>query len=100
MPYYEYQCQKCKKQLEVLQKITDLPLKKCPKCKGKLTKLISQTAFQLKGSGWYVTDFRDKGKKKEDGKKSEVKKEEIKKEGEKKEEKKEKTSTQKPVPST
>lgn len=85
MPYYEYRCQKCKKQLEVLQKITDPPFKKCPKCKGKLNKLISQTAFQLKGTGWYATDFKDKGKKKEDRKKSEVKKEEGgKKEGEKK----------------
>lgn len=90
MPYYEYQCQKCKKELEVLQKITEPPLKKCPKCKGKLNKLISQTAFQLKGTGWYVTDFRNKGKKKDkgtkdEGQKNEVKKEETKKEGEKKE---------------
>jgi predicted nucleic acid-binding Zn ribbon protein len=46
-----------------MQRITDKPLQKCPYCKGKLRRLISLTSFQLKGTGWYVTDFKDKGKK-------------------------------------
>ena len=50
--------------MEAFQKISDKPLRKCPECrKLQLTKLISAGAFVLKGSGWYVTDFRDKGKK-------------------------------------
>jgi putative FmdB family regulatory protein len=59
MPFYEYQCQACGAQVEVLQKITDAPLKKCPECaKSKLVKLISAPVFRLKGSGWYETDFK------------------------------------------
>src|SRR5882724_1830842 len=57
MPIYEYVCDKCGKHLEVIQKMSDPPLKKCPDCRGKLQKEISQTSFQLKGSGWYVTDY-------------------------------------------
>src|SRR5215467_740813 len=57
MPIYEYVCEKCGDHLEVLQKITDKPLKKCQKCRGKLEKIVSRTAFQLKGSGWYKTDY-------------------------------------------
>ena len=57
MPLYEYQCQSCKKQLEIMQKISDPPKKKCPECGGKLTKLISASGFQLKGTGWYKTDY-------------------------------------------
>jgi putative FmdB family regulatory protein len=60
MPIYEYRCEKCGNQFEIIQKFSDRPLKACPSCKGKLTKLISQTAFQLKGSGWYVTDYARK----------------------------------------
>ena len=64
MPFYEYQCQKCHAQIEVLQKISDAPLKKCPECgKSSLKKVVSQTSFQLKGSGWYETDFKSKPKK-------------------------------------
>ena len=63
MPIYEYECKKCGKHEEVLQKFSDKPLKKCPHCSGKLQKLISQSSFHLKGSGWYVTDYAD-GKKK------------------------------------
>lgn len=64
MPIYEYQCQNCGHQLEKLQKISDEPLKICPNCnKTELQKLVSASGFQLKGSGWYVTDFRDGGKK-------------------------------------
>ena len=61
MPIYEYQCGKCGV-FEVTQKITDAPLRRCPKCKGKASKLISSTSFQLKGSGWYATDYASKGK--------------------------------------
>src|SRR5207247_11323154 len=62
MPIYEYQCQKCGT-FEVTQRITEKPLGKCPNCKGKVKKLISNTSFQLKGTGWYVTDYarKDKG---------------------------------------
>src|SRR5262252_900451 len=60
MPIYEYRCEKCGNQFEIIQKFSDRPLKSCPSCKGKLTKLISQAAFQLKGSGWYVTDYARK----------------------------------------
>ena len=72
MPIYEYACAGCGHQLELMQSIKDPPLTQCPKCKkNKLRKLISAAGFQLKGSGWYVTDFRDKGKpaaeKKKDG---------------------------------
>ncbi|NDE01218.1 MAG: zinc ribbon domain-containing protein [Gammaproteobacteria bacterium] len=59
MPFYEYQCRSCGHQLEVLQKISDKPLRKCPACgKGALTKLVSAPVFRLKGSGWYETDFK------------------------------------------
>src|SRR6476620_63784 len=61
MPIYEYQCQKCGT-FEATQRITDKPLAKCPTCKGKVKKLISNTSFQLKGTGWYVTDYARKGK--------------------------------------
>lgn len=65
MPTYEYVCKGCGKQHEVFQKITDEPLTVCPSCnKPMLSKQISGGNFQLKGTGWYVTDIRDKGKKK------------------------------------
>ena len=60
MPIYEYRCQKCGA-FEVTQRITENPLKKCPTCKGKVRKLISNTSFQLKGTGWYITDYARKG---------------------------------------
>lgn len=62
MPIYEYHCQKCGT-FEATQRITEKPLGKCPTCKGKVKKLISNTSFQLKGTGWYVTDYarKDKG---------------------------------------
>jgi putative FmdB family regulatory protein len=60
MPIYEYRCDSCGHQQEFLQRMSDAPLKVCPKCgKPKLTKLLSAAGFQLKGTGWYVTDFRD-----------------------------------------
>ena len=59
MPFYEYECPNCGYRDEVLQKITDKPLKKCPSCgKNSLRKLMSAPVFRLKGSGWYETDFK------------------------------------------
>jgi putative FmdB family regulatory protein len=59
MPFYEYQCKACGAEVEVLQKITDAPLKKCPECgKSQLAKLVSAPVFRLKGGGWYETDFK------------------------------------------
>jgi len=63
MPIYEYRCQKCGHHLEVMQKMSDKPLTKCPECKGKLEKLLSPTGIQFKGSGWYVSDYAGRGKK-------------------------------------
>ena len=60
MPIYEYVCEKCGLHVEVIQKISDAPLKRCTKCRGKLSKSVSRTSFQLKGSGWYVTDYSGK----------------------------------------
>ena len=69
MPIYEYQCDQCGRIDEVLQKFSEKPLSKCGHCDGKLRKLISQNAFHLKGSGWYVTDYAgDKQKNKTDNK--------------------------------
>jgi putative FmdB family regulatory protein len=64
MPIYEYQCTQCGYQTEVLQKITDNPLKDCPECgKPTMKKMVTAAAFRLKGGGWYETDFKS-GKKK------------------------------------
>ena len=61
MPIYEYECSKCGKTIEVIQKFSDKPLKKHAGCGGSLTKLISASGFQFKGTGWYVTDYARKG---------------------------------------
>jgi putative FmdB family regulatory protein len=59
MPFYEYECQSCKFYTEVMQKISDPPLLKCPSCgKRTMQKLVSAPVFRLKGSGWYETDFK------------------------------------------
>ena len=59
MPFYEYECASCKFYSEVMQKISDPPLEKCPSCgKKALKKLISAPVFRLKGGGWYETDFK------------------------------------------
>jgi len=64
MPIYEYQCQACDKQLEVLRKISDAPLVECPACgEAALRKKVSAAAFRLKGGGWYETDFKTSGQK-------------------------------------
>ena len=59
MPFYEYECPSCRYYAEVLQKISDKPLKKCPSCgKAGFKRLVSAPVFRLKGSGWYETDFK------------------------------------------
>ena len=63
MPIYEYECTKCGKIAEVLQNFSDKPLTKCQSCTGKLHKLVSQSTFHLKGTGWYVTDYANKSAK-------------------------------------
>lgn len=61
MPLYEYECPKCTKVHEVIQKFSDAPLTECPECQGPVQKLMSSTSFALKGSGWYTTDYKRKG---------------------------------------
>ena len=64
MPIYEYRCTACGHKLEALQKFTEAPLSDCPVCgKKSLSKLVSLAGFQLKGSGWYATDFKNSGAK-------------------------------------
>lgn len=78
MPIYEYQCDACMHKFEQIQKISDPLLEVCPECKEKaLRKLVSAAGFRLKGTGWYVTDFKDKkpaNNKGDSGKASEGKK--------------------------
>ncbi|MCF6247269.1 MAG: zinc ribbon domain-containing protein [Desulfobacula sp.] len=80
MPVYEYQCNKCGQIQEAFQKISDSPLKTCSHCEGHLKKLISQSTFHLKGSGWYVTDYggSKSGNQKESDKKTGIKSKESK----------------------
>lgn len=69
MPIYEYRCDACGFQKEFLQKMSDAPLTTCPECnKATLSKLLSAAGFQLKGSGWYATDFKGGAKPKEEKK--------------------------------
>ena len=64
MPIYEYQCQSCEHQMEVLQKMSDAVLTDCPECsESALKKIISASGFRLKGDGWYETDFKSSGQK-------------------------------------
>lgn len=60
MPIYEYECTKCGQQTEIWQKFSDPPITRCEVCSGKMKKLISQSTFHLKGTGWYVTDYASK----------------------------------------
>lgn len=63
MPTYEYECEKCKDRFDVFQKMTDEPLKACPKCGGKVDRLIGTGGgIIFKGSGFYQTDYKNKGK--------------------------------------
>lgn len=74
MPIYEYQCQSCGHQLESFQSMSEAPLSVCPVCsQSSLSRLVSASGFQLKGTGWYVTDFRDKKKSTSDSKTAETK---------------------------
>lgn len=69
MPIYEYQCRACKHHFEKLQKMSDPALSVCPECQQpELAKLVSAAGFQLKGDGWYVTDFKGDKKKSDAGK--------------------------------
>lgn len=84
MPIYEYRCASCGFQKEVLRKFSDAPLTNCPECgKPSMQKLVSAAGFQLKGKGWYATDFKTGSKpKKDEPKKDESKKDEPKANGE------------------
>lgn len=64
MPIYEYECSQCGERLEVVQKATDRPLDTCIKCSGTLRKILSSTAFVLKGSGWHITEYPSEARKK------------------------------------
>jgi putative FmdB family regulatory protein len=60
---YEYECQACRERFEMIQKFSDAAPEKCPKCgKGPVQRLLSSPAIQFKGSGWYITDYSQKGK--------------------------------------
>ena len=63
MPLYEYRCSKCEKKIEVIRKFSDPPLTQHEGCGGTLEQLLSAPAFQLKGTGWYVTDYAKAGAK-------------------------------------
>ncbi|MFC2163672.1 FmdB family zinc ribbon protein [Acidobacteriota bacterium] len=63
MPLYEYKCDKCNAKFEVIQKLADAPMKKCPQCGGSVKKVISAPALQFKGSGFYINDYAKKEKK-------------------------------------
>lgn len=64
MPIYEYECKNCHHQFDLMQKMSEEPVKQCPKCyKNTAVRMVSAAGFQLKGSGWYQTDFKDKPKK-------------------------------------
>ena len=73
MPIYEYECAKCGKRIEVIQKMSDKPLKKHADCGGTLHKLVSAAGFQFKGTGWYVTDYARKDAKTESKESKETK---------------------------
>jgi len=60
MPIYDYECEECKKTMEVMQKVSDKPLEKCETCGGPVRKIINKTTFHLHGPGFYVTDNKRK----------------------------------------
>jgi len=62
MPIFEYECLKCGKRTEKLQRTGDTPLDACPDCGGEVTRLVSAPMIQFKGSGWYITDYQKKDK--------------------------------------
>lgn len=72
MPIYEYECNSCHHHFDLMQKVTDSPVEQCPHClQNSVIRLISAAGFQLKGTGWYVTDFKNKGTKLEKNSKEE-----------------------------
>ena len=82
MPIYEYQCEECGHKLEVMQRMSEDPLKTCPSCaEDTLKKLVSKAGFRLTGTGWYETDFKDKGKPEDDKGEKKEKEKEKEKEG-------------------
>lgn len=64
MPIYEYECETCDDRFELIQKFSDKPIKKCPKCGGAVHKVLSAPALVFKGTGWYVTDYASPERKK------------------------------------
>jgi putative FmdB family regulatory protein len=60
VPLYEYECEKCQRRFERIQKFSDPPVETCPHCEGRVRKLLSSPAIQFKGSGWYITDYSKK----------------------------------------
>jgi putative FmdB family regulatory protein len=74
MPIYEYRCAACGFQKEYLQRMSDAPLTDCPECgKAEFNKMVTAAGFQLKGNGWYATDFKNSGAKPAKGKEKSVK---------------------------
>ena len=61
MPIYEYRCTSCGNEFEIIQKVGARALRKCEECSGKLEKLISRTSFQLRGGGWFASDYSKSG---------------------------------------
>ena len=68
MPMYEYECGDCGNRFELIQKFSDEPVTTCPSCGGKVRKLVSSSAIQFKGTGWYVTDYARKPRPESEGK--------------------------------
>ncbi len=64
MPTYQYKCRECDHRFDVSQRITADPLKECPECDGEIRRVLFPTGVVFKGSGWYVTDYRDSAEKK------------------------------------
>ncbi len=100
MPIYEYKCETCGKKFEVLQKFSDQPLTVHPECGGKVEKLISTSALQFKGSGWYVNDYAKGGTSKPSDTKTESKSDGGEKKSETKTESKPAATESKPAAST
>jgi putative FmdB family regulatory protein len=71
MPFYEYACEKCESEFEIEQRITEDPLKSCPRCRSRrIKRLISRTSFALKGGGWYADGYATNGGGKKTGRES------------------------------
>ncbi len=73
MPTYVYKCEECNYHFEQLQKFSDKPLKSCPRCKGKVKRVIHPTGIVFKGSGWYINDSRSGGSSSSESKSSDTK---------------------------